>query len=105
MPILKFYSMLDDVARRIAASIAKLPELLRGRPRNSAGSKKQPLLQSSSTFTLGSFLKGENSASERPGAARLHSEDAPSNCPHCGCACGGRQHRGGREKSLQKRRS
>jgi hypothetical protein len=32
MPILKFYSMLDDVARRIAASIAKLPELLRGRP-------------------------------------------------------------------------
>jgi hypothetical protein len=97
MPILKFYSMLDDVARRIAASIAKLPELLRGRPRAAKQQRK--------TFTLGSFLKGENSASERPGAARLHSEDAPSNCPHCGCACGGRQHRNGREKSLQKRRS
>jgi hypothetical protein len=44
MPILKFYSMLDDVARRIAASIAKLPELLRGR-RHSAN---KLLLQCSS---------------------------------------------------------
>ena len=28
VPILKFYSILDDVAWRIAASFAKLPELV-----------------------------------------------------------------------------
>ena len=63
--------------------------------------RRSDLLRRSSgkTFSVGSFLKNENSTSERPGA-RGHYEEPLSHCPCRGCARH-RRHAGGDEQGLQ----
>jgi len=70
--------------------------------KNPQPAKKRLLLlrrSSGKTFSVGSFLKSENSTSERPGA-RGHYEEPLSHRPCRGCARH-RRHAGGDEQGLQ----